>query len=388
MERKFKTSAGLIFLIFCLFSISLLNWIQIPLMVGWKLSVVSSQLGLWMALLALVCFLILPFLKIKIFKKILVGGFALVAMGLFLTPLISVMKQQDQWRAEMTKTFGASKITKTWFSFRKMVFGVAGAPFLFERHVYNSGVLNQNPLHIDRYKPSLSESPSPWVLVIHGGGWNSGSSEQLPELNAYLQSLGYTVFSMNYRLAPQAHWPEIKSDVLRAIAFVKAHSREWNIDTDRWAILGRSAGGQIAGAIAYSLNTSERPRGLISLYAPTDLTFGYDISEEDDLLGSRSLIKNFMGSVPEGNSDLYKTASLMELASKNSCPTLLIHGLKDTLVWEKHTARLIRRLKHLGVPSEAIFLPWGPHGFDFFLSGVEGQISTSAIEHFLEKILL
>jgi len=314
-------------------------------------------------------------------------GLTLIAIVSYLAPLMAVVRQQDQWRLDLEQSFGSTTNPRSLWSLKTTLFGRGELAIPFVRGNYNIDAPNEIPINIDRYLPLKSVDSSPWILVIHGGGWDSGNSEQLPDLNSHLANLGYTVFSIDYRLAPKVRWPEIKSDVLKAIAYIKSHSQAWNIDANRWVILGRSAGGQIAGAVAYSLKGVDRPQGFVSLYAPTDLTFGYEVGYEDDILASRGLIRALMGSPPLQNSDLYKTASMIEQVSINSCPTLLIHGKLDTLVWFKHAERLSSRLKVIGVKAAALVVPWGPHGFDFFLNGPEGQISTAAIEHFLDRML-
>ena len=94
-------------------------------------------------------------------------------------------------------------------------------------------------------------------------------------LNAYLAARDYVVVSINYRLAPKWKFPAGRDDVLAAIAYLKVYGREFGVDATRLALLGRSAGGQLALLAAY---TAGEPaiRGVVSVYGPTDLKFGYD----------------------------------------------------------------------------------------------------------------
>jgi acetyl esterase/lipase len=59
------------------------------------------------------------------------------------------------------------------------------------------------------------------VVVIHGGGWDTGNRRQLPELNSWLARAGYAVASLDYRLAPEHAYPAPVEDVRDAIAFLK-----------------------------------------------------------------------------------------------------------------------------------------------------------------------
>ena len=64
--------------------------------------------------------------------------------------------------------------------------------------------------------------PAPIVVVMHGGGWQSGSPSELPELNAYLASHGYLVAVPEYRFAPEDPFPAAVEDVRAAIDFCAA----------------------------------------------------------------------------------------------------------------------------------------------------------------------
>lgn len=99
----------------------------------------------------------------------------------------------------------------------------------------------------DFYKAD-SDKPTPLVLWIHGGGWVSGSKKFVPDLDAYLEA-GISVVSMNYRYSWQAQFEEINppvkwpiDDAVRVLQFVRSKSLEWNIDKERIAASGTSAG--------------------------------------------------------------------------------------------------------------------------------------------------
>ncbi len=238
-------------------------------------------------------------------------------------------------------------------------------------------------LNLDIYQPSTTPKSPKWLMVVHGGGWDSGDSTQVAHFNHFIAShLDMTVVSVNYRLAPEFHWPAATSDVAQAITYIKDHASELHIDPQQYFLLGRSAGGQIAGEVAYNYSQYkiDQPKGLILLYSPTDMVFGYEVGGEDDLLKSRGLIRAYMGGPPELQLVSYNSASLTQLLSTHSTPTLLIHGENDFLTWFKHSERLNWRLARMGAASHMILLPWATHGFDFFLFGPSGQIALRSIE--------
>ncbi len=147
----------------------------------------------------------------------------------------------------------------------------------------------------------------PLVVVVHGGGWDSGDSRVLPELNSYLANRGYHVASINYRLAPEHRWPAQFEDLGAAIAFLKGKAEELKIKADQIAVLGRSAGAQIAGVYAYSKDDPS-VRAFIDYYGPTDLDFAYEVAEEMDVINSRKLIRQLHGGDPYGPKELYTTS--------------------------------------------------------------------------------
>ena len=96
-------------------------------------------------------------------------------------------------------------------------------------------------------------------------------------------------------------------------------------------MLGRSAGGQIATAAAFGARDPDI-RGVISLYAPHDMPFVWSVSREDDALNSAKLMRQYMGGPPdEASRPHYVSASGQLLAGADSPPTLLVHGLLDTV---------------------------------------------------------
>ena len=194
--------------------------------------------------------------------------------------------------------------------------------------------------------------------------------------------------AITYRFAPKYIWPAQKDDVHLAFDFIKAHANEFGIDLHNFFILSRSAGAQIAGAVAYQMKDPGL-RGYISFYSPTDLKFGYEVGDEDDILKSRQLVRNFMGGKPIEIPENYKDASVIESLAQNPTlvPTLIFHGELDRLCWFKHSERLQMQLEARHIPHTFVRMPWATHGFDYNINGPSGQISTHLIESFLHQYL-
>lgn len=95
-----------------------------------------------------------------------------------------------------------------------------------------------------------SSSPTPVVLLIHGGGWKNGDKTGYGNtpIQKYLRE-GISVAAINYRFINQAMEqgvePPVRAplmDAVRALQTIRAHAQEWNIDPERIGATGSSAG--------------------------------------------------------------------------------------------------------------------------------------------------
>ena len=94
------------------------------------------------------------------------------------------------------------------------------------------------------YLPNAGAGPFPAIIVIHGGGFMMGSatSGELADMFTGLDR-GFAIASVNYRLSGEAVFPAAVSDVRAAVRFLKANAERFDLDPDRLAVWGASAGG-------------------------------------------------------------------------------------------------------------------------------------------------
>ncbi len=95
---------------------------------------------------------------------------------------------------------------------------------------------------LDLWK-AKSDTPTPLVVFIHGGGFRGGSKEAVAA--AFIENLrakGISVMAINYRLSPEVHFPAHYMDCARAIQFARWKAEEWNLDPTRIGASGGSAG--------------------------------------------------------------------------------------------------------------------------------------------------
>jgi acetyl esterase/lipase len=99
---------------------------------------------------------------------------------------------------------------------------------------------------LDLWK-ARSDQPAPLVVFIHGGGFRGGDKSNLaPGLLDLCLKSGISVAAINYRLSHQAPFPAPMLDSGRAIQFLRANAKEWNLDPKRVAATGGSAGAGIS----------------------------------------------------------------------------------------------------------------------------------------------
>lgn len=355
---------------------------------AWKLTLVADEFGHWLILLVVAVVAVACCSMTGVARGVVLLLCVFATAG-FLRPVLSARRVAATLSEDLRHAFGTNISVSAPLDFKRLYLGasVPAVQISTEVFAHPDGV----ELKLDVYRPVSDKggvgNPRPCVVVIHGGGWDSGDRTQLASWNPRLVAHGYVVAAISYRWAPQSIWPAQRDDVLAAIAWLKTNSARLGIDPTQLVLLGRSAGGQIATAVGYGAH-DPAIRGVIALYAPHDMPFAWSVSREDDALNSIKLFRQYFGGAPDTpeRRALYEAGSGQLLAQAGSPPTLLIHGAPDTLAWVRHSERLDSRLQELGVPHYYLALPWATHGFDFNPNGPGGQLADSAIEAFLSAI--
>ena len=237
----------------------------------------------------------------------------------------------------------------------------------------------------------------PAVMVVHGGAWNGGKKSESPRWNHWLVAQGYVVFDVEYRLTPQPNWRTAAGDVKCALGVVSRDAAKWGIDPERIALLGRSAGAQLAllaaftpgdAAITPSCPVQDSPvSAVVSLYGPTDLIYGYANGANPRVIEGPETLRAYLGGTPDTAANAFKLASPIEHVGSNTPPALLMHGGRDQFVLPAQMDRLAQRLAERGRPHETVFLPYAQHGFDYFFDGWSGQITQAVVGRFLRQAL-
>jgi acetyl esterase len=119
------------------------------------------------------------------------------------------------------------------------------------------------PLAIRLYRPdsAAAEAKLPALVFAHGGGWVFGNLDSHDVLCAQLAiGAGIAVFAIDYRLAPEERFPGAFDDVVAGLKWVAANGASLGIDTNKLAIGGDSAGGNLAAAVALWARDNNGPK--------------------------------------------------------------------------------------------------------------------------------
>ena len=125
------------------------------------------------------------------------------------------------------------------------------------------------------YTPA-GPGPKPALIYFHGGGWVLGSPETIDApCRRLANASGCVVVSVDYRLAPEHHFPKPLDDCYAATAYVAEHAASFGVDARRIAVGGDSAGGNLAAAVTLMARDRGGPALAFQLlvYPVTDHAF-------------------------------------------------------------------------------------------------------------------
>jgi acetyl esterase/lipase len=204
------------------------------------------------------------------------------------------------------------------------------------------------------------EGPFPAAILVHGGGFNQGDKQTyVKPLFDPLSDANFAWFSINYRLAPQYKYPAAVEDVESAIRFVKSHASDYNVDPNRIALVGESAGGHLVSMVGARNKPDASINAVVSFYGPHDLerraVERKQISAtERDFLGVTELNPKSIA--------ILREASPVTHVQPGMPPYLLIHGTKDEKVPYSQSPEMCEKMKAAGDSCEVFTVDGAGHG--------------------------
>lgn len=241
-------------------------------------------------------------------------------------------------------------------------------------------------LKLNIYRPDSSRRKLPAVIMIHGGGWNSGDlSMQIP-LAANIARQGFVCIPVEYRLIPEALYPAGVRDLEDVVKWVYKNAGKYGIDKSKIAVSGCSAGGQLAGLLG-----AENKDGIIRAVVNIDgiSTFMEESNVERaqkarDTNGKMPVDAIWLGGTYKEKPDHWEQASALSHVTAKSAPVCFI----NSSIPRFHNGRdeMIVKLNKLHIYSEVHEIEDTPHTFWLFYPWHEQAVNYAVA--FLQKILV
>jgi len=205
-------------------------------------------------------------------------------------------------------------------------------------------------LSLDTYRPPEAHN-RPIIVYWFGGAWRFGSKEQYRYIGAALAEAGYIAVLPDYRLYPEAKFPDFVQDGAQALAWAVHHARDIGGDPNRVYVAGHSSGAHLAAMLAYDEQWARAAgvpagtiRGFIGLAGPYALK-----PDADD--------PRIIFTEPFTLADWQP----IQLARAGAPPALLIHGDADQSTYVGHSRGMAEKLQAVGVPVRLLIYPARNH---------------------------
>lgn len=216
---------------------------------------------------------------------------------------------------------------------------------------------------MDIYLPAgRSTFSTPSIVLIHGGGWNSGDKSHFDVyIDTFKKRLpGYAIFNLNYRLVSSDHlFPTQELDVKAAMDHIVQNAEYYGVHKEKFVLLGFSAGAHLAMLQAYKYSTPE-VKAVVNFFGPTDLTVMYKNPWHSMI---PYLLQMLTGTTPAANAAVYQQSSPAHFVNTRSTPTIIFQGGKDNIVHPSQSHHLQKKLEKAGVPHELVLYPNERHGW-------------------------
>jgi acetyl esterase/lipase len=288
------------------------------------------------------------------------------------------------------------------------------------RHTYTYKIIGDCKLRADVH--AIEDGPNPIIVWLHGGALIMGN-RILPDRyrDLYLNG-GYTVVSVDYRLAPETKLPAIVGDLRDACQWIREEGPGlFNADAQSMAVIGHSAGGYLA--LMAGLVVKPPPRALVSFYGYGDIIGAWysqpdpfyckqpSVSREEaySSIGSKVISgsagqdnrerfylycrqqglwpKEVGGHDPHTEPEFFHPFRPLHNINADYPPTMLLHGDNDTDVPYGQSLMMVDALSRAGVECELVSMPHGSHGFDFLADDREFSEISGQVLKFVEKHL-
>lgn len=249
-------------------------------------------------------------------------------------------------------------------------------------------------MHLDLVKPKDAKKKLPVVVIIHAGGWRSGEKNMDRPMAYELSRNGFATVCVEYRLSMEARYPAAVQDVKTAIRWVRANARLYGLNANKVAVMGTSAGGQLAALIGslnqpfakYQNNLYAKYSDRVQAVVDVDGVLAFihpESGEGQDQPGKPSAGTLWFGVTSKENPALWNEASALHRVNKHSAPFLFLNSAQAR--FHAGQTDMVNRLNQLRIYNEVHQIPDTPHTFWLFHPWLETAMAY--IVPFLNKTL-
>ncbi|WP_019625063.1 alpha/beta hydrolase [Thioalkalivibrio sp. ALJT] len=222
-------------------------------------------------------------------------------------------------------------------------------------------------LNADVYLPDR-EGARPAVLLVHGGGWQGRSRDDMEAIAERLAASGVVAVNIDYRFAPQYRFPAQLHDLQVAMHWLHENAELFSVDTGRIGAMGYSAGGHLVsllGLVAGQGGELDSPHGG-ERTRPVAVVAGGTPSDLRKFPGGR-LVPEFLGGTLQEHPERFAAASPVTHVHAGAPAFFLYHGQLDWLVPVDHATDFYEALQAANVDSELYLLPLRGHATTFLV---------------------
>jgi pectinesterase len=225
-------------------------------------------------------------------------------------------------------------------------------------------------LALDIYRPARPGA-LPAVLVVHGGGWESGSRQMERPFAKALAARGFVAVPVTYSLGEHSRWPQPLHDLKSAVRWLRNHAADYGINPDRIGVVGGSAGGHLAAMLGASngaaplegsggsAGVSSAVQAVVDIDGAVSFPDAALIAQEMQRQGATS---RFLGGDYAARREVWFEASPLTWVTAESAPTLFINSTAARPVLPGRR-EMKDRLRALGIDSDLIVMADTPHPF-------------------------
>lgn len=216
--------------------------------------------------------------------------------------------------------------------------------------------VDNRTLACDLYIPK-GNGPFPTVMFLHGGGWSGGDRKQLRRQASFLAERGFFGVAIDYRLAPEHPFPASLEDARGAVAWIREHAAQYQMDPKRIAAVGSSAGGHLAAMLG--VGSGSRPNATTVVQAVVAFNGIYDLNA----MPPSDMVARFVGSPCAAAPERCKEASPISSVRPGLPPFLLLHGTSDKTAPYTQATSMVAALLAAHDSADLFTAEGAPHTF-------------------------